>query len=457
MPVVRTTIATTGWCALLPLLVLLIAGCHGDKDVCPTSTITVDPAEIPAGSSEASVSLTVHNPNPMVELPVITEITASSGAIADPFARETTYTCPHDVSGPVEICAHTSYLDDNPFEAAGNESGVGASLQYLRRPHVRLPDPLECSETQCTTVTCPEKKNECPVISTLTVEPMLVPEGGTATIVVVAEDPDDNPDALVTTLSARYGTIADPNADETTYTCDPDVGGVIQICVIASDGESSCDAELCTTVRCPGEPLENTCPIIESFTATPTTIPVGQTMAAIVVNASDPDDFPVPLRTELSATTGVFGDKFATETTFTCGDSGPTQLCVVARDGDPDCDEEKRCLTVQCPSDIPPNLCPQLFVINAIPSTIPAGQTSTRVETRGQDTDLLPFPLVLTLNALWGSFENTENIPQPGQVVAQDAIYICDRPGSVEVCVDATDGACRKTLCTDLNCPSDIP
>ena len=468
MPVVRTTIVAAHRCALLPLLLLLIAGCRSGKDTCPSAMVTVDPADIPAGSSQTNVTVTVSNPDPITVLPVVTELTASSGSFADPFARETTYVCPHDISGPVEICAHTFYQEDGQENGAdqvpSNASGVGASQQYLRKPHARLPDPLECSETECMTVTCPEERNSCPVISTLTVEPMVVPEGGTATVVVVAEDPDDNPQALVTTLSARFGTIADPSADQTTYACDPDVGGVIEICVLASDGDASCDVERCTGVRCPGEPLENTCPIIESFTATPTTIPVGETMSAIVVDAIDPDEFPEPLHTELTSATGVFGDRFASETTFTCGDAGPVELCVKASDGDPSCAEEKRCITVQCPSDIPPNLCPQLFVINAIPSTIPAGQISTNIQTRGQDTDFLPLQLVLTLNALWGSFENTENLQCVEgtvgcvpTVVFQDAIYICDRPGEVEVCVDATDGACTKTLCRDVQCPDDIP
>ncbi|MBW1762719.1 MAG: hypothetical protein JRE45_12835 [Deltaproteobacteria bacterium] len=42
-----------------------------------------------------------------------------------------------------------------------------------------------------------------------------------------------------------------------------------------------------------------------------------------------------------------------------------------------------------------------------------------------------------------------------GTVVQQNAIYICDRPGPVELCVDASDGACVKTLCTDVTCPPD--
>jgi hypothetical protein len=74
--------------------------------------------------------------------------------------------------------------------------------------------------------------------------------------------------------------------------------------------------------------------------------------------------------------------------------------------------------------------------------------------------------LTLTLSSLWGSFENAQNqmceegdpdCVQSPNVVFQDATYICDRPGEVEVCVDATDGACVKTLCDFIMCPSDIP
>jgi hypothetical protein len=101
-------------------------------------------------------------------------------------------------------------------------------------------------------------------------------------------------------------------------------------------------------------------------------------------------------------------------------------------------------------------MCPRLFVINAIPSTIQPGNTTTMVETRGQDTDGVPMPLVLTLSAPWGSFENTENLQLPTNVVAQNATYICDRPGPVELCVDASDGECVKTLCTNVTCPDDI-
>ncbi|MGB5268684.1 MAG: hypothetical protein WBN30_18985 [Polyangiales bacterium] len=99
------------------------------------------------------------------------------------------------------------------------------------------------------------------------------------------------------------------------------------------------------------------------------------------------------------------------------------------------------------------NICPNLNIINAIPSMIQAPNNSTLVQTRAQETDGFPMPVLLTLSALWGSFENTENIPMSGNVVGQNATYVCDRPGPVEICVDATDGLCVKTLCTTVTCP----
>ncbi len=451
MPVQRVSQFAALLCALLAF------GCRGTPAPCPQGTVTVDPAEIPDGTNETHLLVDVSNPFPENDLDVVTELTTIGGSIDDAFARSTTFACAYDVSGPVEICVDTTYVDSDAAEGALSEvSGVGASYEYLGRPHVRLPDPLDCSSTKCVIVTCPEDKNVCPDVSILTVEPSTLAEGETATVTVVAEDPDDNPEALVTTISAREGTIADPHATETTYTCDPDAEGVIEICVVASDGDSTCDVERCTSVRCPGNPTANTCPIIESLTAMPLVIEPPEVTTFIRVTAVDPDDFPVPLRTELTSDTGVFIDRFASETDFVCGASGPVKICAKANDGDPDCNESS-CITVQCPSEIPANLCPQLFVINGIPRVIPAGQTSTRVETRGQDTDGLPSPLTLTLNTLWGSFENAENIQEPFNVVAQDATYVCDRPGPVEICVDATDGACTKTLCDNVICPDDIP
>lgn len=462
-------------CAPLACAVLLL-GCPASSSLCPEATVVADPVEIPAGVAVTNVVVEVVNPNPGNGLDVLTELTTVSGTIADPFARETTYACAHDVSGPVEICAKATYFESDGDagmpeggmpeggmpEAGigvvpqGEDASVAASQQYLGKPHVRLSNPLVCSQTKCTTVICPEDKNTCPVASSITVDPMMVPEDGTTTITVVAEDPDDGPEPLVTTLTALHGTIADPNALSTTYTCDPDVGGIIQICVVASDGDEMCESPQCTSVLCPGEPLDNTCPIIESFTANPNPIAEGDDATVLTISVTDPDDFPGELVTELTSDGGGFVDRFATQTVFRCGERGPVEVELTARDGDEVCDQT-RTLIVQCPSDVRLNICPMLFVINAIPRSVPPGQTSTTIETRAQDTDGLPAPLTLTLRAPWGTLQNTANIQEPNNVVAQNATYNCVRPGQVEVCVDATDGACNKTQCDIVTCPNDIP
>ncbi len=469
MPVVRNKIAAALWCALL---MALMAGCRGSADDCPQGSVTAEPMTIPEGLSETNLFVDAHIPYPVDGLVAVTELSAVSGTIADPFARATTYACAHDVSGPVEVCVKTVYVDADAEGGALSEvPGVGAVLEYIRPSHIRLPDPLECSTLNCMVVTCPEDKNECPEVSSLTIDPMapvIVPEGEKATITVVADDPDDNPDPLVTTLTARAGTFAHANAHETPYTCDPDDGGAIAICVDASDG--ACTDTVCELVRCPGKPDENSCPIIQDMNADPNPIPRGMDSSIVVVTALDPDEFPEPLSVEWTSDGGGFLAPDATETTFTCGEPGDVDVCVEVSDGDLDCAGQpntKRCMTIRCPGDVIPNLCPNLNVINFNPSsTIAPGSDWTNVQTRGWDTDRKPLPLVLTLSALWGTLEDTENMtcpeitpdcPQSDNVVFQNATYICDRPGPVELCVDATDGACTKTLCANVVCPNDIP
>jgi len=467
MSVVRTKSATALWCALL------VVGCRSGDSECPQGSVTAEPTTIPEGVSGTNLFVEVHIPFPVDGLVAVTELSAVNGTIDDPFARATTYACAHDISGPVEVCVTTGYVDGDAESGALSEvPNVGAAHEYIGRSHVLIVDPLECSHTNCTEVVCPEEKNVCPEVSSLTIDPMVptaVPEGDTASITVVAHDPDDNPPgALVTTLTERHGTIADATATETTYTCDSNFGGAIPICVDASDG--ACTETVCELVRCPGEPHENTCPIIQGMSADPNPIPPRTDLSTVVVNALDPDEFPESLRLEWTSDGGGFEDPREAETTFRCGQAGPVDVCVEVDDGDPDCLElpdARRCMTIECPGDVIRNLCPNLNVINVEPdSTIPKGTNWTAVQTRGWDTDRRPIPLTLTLSALWGSFVDTENMscpeitlecPHSSNVVFQNATYICDRPGTVELCVDATDGACVKTLCTDVTCPDDIP
>lgn len=461
MPVSKWSAAAFVLCAAV------LVGCPKSSTQCPEGSVTSDVLEIPEGQSQVELVVEIDEPFPVEGVEIVTEIVAESGSVGDPFALQTTYTCAFDVTGPVEVCVNTKYVEAGSGDAGLTSNdpiepdAVGSQAVALRTPHVRLSSPLSCEETRCATVICPDSQNVCPTISSITVEPEILEPGQTATIRVLAEDQDENPSALTTTLSSSFGEIDDESATQTSYTCDPDVGGVIEICVTATDGDASCETERCTTVRCPGDPLENTCPIIESFSADPNQVPSNGT-TEIMVEVLDPDAFPSPLITELSSTTGIFDDRFVNETTFRCGASGDTTLCVEASDGDPDCDEFQ-CITVRCPGDIPPNICPMLNVINAIPAQIPPGETSTSVESRGQDNDGLPMPLVLEMRASWGMILNQENFLQPPvtpgavPVTAQDATYVCDRPGPAEICVDATDGACQKTLCIEVECPDDIP
>jgi len=99
----------------------------------------------------------------------------------------------------------------------------------------------------------------------------------------------------------------------------------------------------------------NVCPVILDLTSSPKIIPPGLNQALITVDAFDPDGAPEPLTTTLSASLGVFADKNADETIYTCGSPGPAEICVKASDGDSDCDKD-RCITVQCPSSVPDNI-----------------------------------------------------------------------------------------------------
>jgi hypothetical protein len=95
------------------------------------------------------------------------------------------------------------------------------------------------------------------------------------------------------------------------------------------------------------------CPVIRDLTSTPNIIPPGPDQSLIEVDAFDPDGAPEPLTTTLSASSGVFADKNASTTIYTCGSPGPAEICVRVSDGNSACDQQQ-CITVQCPSAPPP-------------------------------------------------------------------------------------------------------
>lgn len=188
------------------------------------------------------------------------------------------------------------------------------------------------------------------------------------------------------------------------------------------------------------------CPEIRSLTATPDAIPPNESQALVEVDAFDPDGLPDPLVTRLSALTGTFDDPTASAALYTCGAPGFAAICVVASDGNRACDVQD-CIPVACPSSIPPNVCPRLMSLNAIPSNIPPGEDSTDIQVRADDPDSGPLPLTTTLYALRGTFDDPN---------AADTVYRCERSGLNEICADASDGACVKTACIDVHCPDDL-
>jgi len=281
-------------------------------------------------------------------------------------------------------------------------------------------------------------QQDCPQVE-LSADPSAIEPGEMTTeIAVVVSDPADenNPRPMVTTLTAESGTFNDPHAFETTFTCDPFAQGPVQVCVEArfliDEEAEGCVQTECIDVECP----QNLCPVIEEFQLVQDmTLPE----ANIRVVASDPDGRPLELVTTLDATSGYFKDPHASETVYMCSEFGvPTiELCVTASDGDEECDQTK-CGEVNC------NACPFLYSLSPIPSNIPPGENSSEIQVRAEDPDNYPGPLMLTLTASSGSFDDSQ---------AFDTFFRCDGPGVVDVCAEVFDTLCKRSTCVKIRCP----
>lgn len=124
--------------------------------------------------------------------------------------------------------------------------------------------------------------NECPKLFDLSAHPSVIPLGSDSTVIqVVAQDLDgtcgDNCDpqtctdtnppvctpgpdtGMTTTFASLVGTIGDPNAALTTYTCDPAFPGPMEVCVTVTDGDLDCDKTQCMAVVCPDPCAGITC------------------------------------------------------------------------------------------------------------------------------------------------------------------------------------------------------
>ncbi len=412
MPRVRTRASVLLLCCCAVLLV----GCKRGGGSCPVPTVDAEPQNIPPGTDTTTVFVAFTNPDPDNGRPVITRLRAQSGTFEDRLADVATYTCAHDVIGPVELCVDATY-------GPAADSSENA--------------PDECLETDCVTVVCPEVRNVCPDISSLTAIPEVIPEGETSALVqVIAEDPDDNPERLVTRLTAEHGTFVDPYASQSVYTCDPEAGGEIAICAVASDGDETCDQKLCITVECPGPPPENICPLVEDLNATPNPIPPGQSTTLIEVEARDPDDQPEPLVTTLSAPSGWFRDPNALSTTFTCGDRGPVKVCVVASDGDETCPmgDRMQCIAVECPSTV--NRCPELAGATVSPAQVAVGFD---IDVTAEASDDDGHPIDFRWSSVRGSFADptADTTTYRCEVVGDDVIVVQVSDDGFDLCKDS--------------------
>ncbi len=150
MPVLRSIGSASLCCALL------LVGCPGSTPQCPEATVITDPAEIPSGRSETDVFVEVSNPTPENGLEVITELTAVSGAIADPFALATTFACVHDESGEVEICVNVTYAGgDGGPEGGVPEAGVSLLPQSEDPTPFNVRATISFPRTRPTSATAP--------------------------------------------------------------------------------------------------------------------------------------------------------------------------------------------------------------------------------------------------------------------------------------------------------------
>ena len=197
-----------------------------------------------------------------------------------------------------------------------------------------------------------------------------------------------------------------------------------------------CVTRKCITVTC----AQNICPVIERLESVPGSAEGEVGTSTIFVRVTDPDDRPEPLEVVLTAEAGTFDDPRSAASRYRCDLAqhrrAALPICVHASDGDEKCDQVE-CIEVEC------NVCPNLNILNAIPSAIP-DPNKIKIEWRAIDPDYGPQPLAGQLTATSGSFDDP---------TATDSVFTCDTPGQAEVCVEVSDSVCVKSTCIVVLCP----
>lgn len=338
-------------CCLVLICASLAVGCNSKPSVvCPAIDVfEADPSKIPPGESTSIITTLASDPqaagDPDGGRSIATILTSPGGTFDDATAETTTFTCDPYENGPVEVCVEARYDDGSAGEADGNlisrlgDTNIAATYEYLRRPHAYLEDPDACVTTKCITVTCAE--NICPIIERMESVPGSTEgEVGTSTIFVDVRDPDGKPEPLEVTLWAEAGTFDDRYSSESKYRCDlARTGEPLDICVLASDGDESCDQTKCIEVEC------NVCPNLNILNAIPSAIPDPNKMK-IEWRAIDPDTGPEPLAGQLTSTSGSFDDPTSPDSVFTCDTPGEAEICVEVTDS---ICVKQLCIVVFCP------------------------------------------------------------------------------------------------------------
>jgi len=105
--------------------------------------------------------------------------------------------------------------------------------------HGRAPTPRGSATVHLSAV------NVCPEITLMVVAPLQTSVGHTIDLLAQAEDPDG--ELVLPWWNSSAGTIAEPEASETTYLCDERGERTITFAVL---DEGGCEQRLSTPVRC---------------------------------------------------------------------------------------------------------------------------------------------------------------------------------------------------------------
>jgi hypothetical protein len=322
-------------CALLLCVANLAACKHKTNEAsCPRiDELSAEPSVLEPGTEASRISVRVSDPDEDSQRRIATMLLSEHGTFDDESARETMFHCGPEATGTVEICVEARFEGDEK----GTDGGLSdASLASQHGESDRAGDSANdggsCTQSECIELQCPQ--NECPVIERFQLEE--TPTLAEATVFVEVRDVDGKPMDVTTTLSASSGSFDDVHASEATYTCEPFAPNPIEICVLVSDGDPACEQRKCGEVDC------NLCPSLYSLSV----IAVGANRAEVQIRAEDLDDFPAPLVTQLTASSGSFEDPQASDTFYLCDGAGPVEICVEV--SDQDC-SKTACTQLGCP------------------------------------------------------------------------------------------------------------